>query len=947
MGKIFTGQWASSKSIIDDTQAFSNKTYSSEKIDQLTSNKAEKSNGSLDEILVNDGNGNPKSSWVEVWDLAPANHNHSSASVTLNSSNFWGVLDGTVNTLQELADFIDDNIWFWANILFWAIDPTTEWEAWDVYVNTTSWDIFKKSANWAIQWNIRWAQGIQGIQGVQWPQGIPWQNGAGTVASIVWGTKISIDNTDPSNPVIIFDWVNASEVSYNNVDSGLSSSDVKWALDENASAIAANTQAIANLATAQGSFSSSTDPVFAITTSEQNIPFTVTSQSSNTDIYEFDDINNEVDVKLNAPYNFSTNMNFLHNTNQERTLTIRGRKVSDNSLIYERQITIEAGNWEHTHLNTSTLLTIGQGSYPSAPFSMYFTVEADGVDITLENFSSILSTGTQYDVDITPDWGDIGWTLSSQTDLQAALDGKSDNGHNHDDRYYTETEIDSQMSGKSDTGHTHDDRYYTEAEIDSQMSGKEDAKWPDDNYVTDAEKVVLGNTSWTNTWDQDLSSLAEKSNVLEKDNTDAFTPDADYEPATKKYVDDEIANAPWAETTQSTLIAWEDLTAGDALRNGVFITWDSIVQDESNSWVVGIWKDNGSYALGQSFYVSEATDLISVKPHIKRQWSPTFDVICRVYDATNDNLIATSDNIINAATFWTSTIGSEGIFNFSSWSFAVWTYYFKVEPNTVHTNVSNYLQWVIRTVNAYTQWVMYRFTNTSVIQIPNSNWDFKFTIDFWTSNDINKVYKTTASDVNKILFIWTAWETVLSGESVKVNSDGVDPNQSGLTPWKFCYLSDVNWGIGNEAWTNSALVGIAISPTHMNIWATTVELPTVVSWTSNIDNFATAAQPCNVPSSGADTLFETWTPSEWAGTYKITFQGRSKYGWGFKIKVWGVTLQATVMPSNKSYVTYTYDITTDGSDIEFYGYRPIANVDYQWYQIMKAEWDVWSKEVTY
>ena len=60
----------------------------------------------------------------------------------------------------------------------------------------------------------------------------------------------------------------------------------------------------------------------------------------------------------------------------------------------------------------------------------------------------------------------------------------------------------------------------------------------DKNYVTDAESTVLGNTSGTNTGDQDLSGLALKSNVLELDNTDAFTPDADYEPATKKYVDD-------------------------------------------------------------------------------------------------------------------------------------------------------------------------------------------------------------------------------------------------------------------------------------------------------------------------------------------------------------------------------------------------------------------------
>ena len=61
---------------------------------------------------------------------------------------------------------------------------------------------------------------------------------------------------------------------------------------------------------------------------------------------------------------------------------------------------------------------------------------------------------------------------------------------------------------------------------------------PDTNAYTDAEKVKVGNLSGVNTGDQDLSGLALKSNVLELDNTTVFTPDADYEPATKKYVDD-------------------------------------------------------------------------------------------------------------------------------------------------------------------------------------------------------------------------------------------------------------------------------------------------------------------------------------------------------------------------------------------------------------------------
>jgi len=41
----------------------------------------------------------------------------------------------------------------------------------------------------------------------------------------------------------------------------------------------------------------------------------------------------------------------------------------------------------------------------------------------------------------------------------------------------------------------------------------------------------------------DLSNYAEQSNVLQLDNTTTFTPDADYEPATKKYVDEKVSSS--------------------------------------------------------------------------------------------------------------------------------------------------------------------------------------------------------------------------------------------------------------------------------------------------------------------------------------------------------------------------------------------------------------------
>lgn len=46
-------------------------------------------------------------------------------------------------------------------------------------------------------------------------------------------------------------------------------------------------------------------------------------------------------------------------------------------------------------------------------------------------------------------------SISNITNLQSALDSKSETGHNHDDRYYTETEMNTKLNGKANSSHTH------------------------------------------------------------------------------------------------------------------------------------------------------------------------------------------------------------------------------------------------------------------------------------------------------------------------------------------------------------------------------------------------------------------------------------------------------------------------------------------------------------
>jgi len=75
--------------------------------------------------------------------------------------------------------------------------------------------------------------------------------------------------------------------------------------------------------------------------------------------------------------------------------------------------------------------------------------------------------------------------------------------------------------------------------------------------------------------EQDFSdSLARVDNVLELDNTSAFTPDADYEPATKKYVDDNLFTSPL--TTKGDVFTYDTDDARLAVgANNQVLTADS------------------------------------------------------------------------------------------------------------------------------------------------------------------------------------------------------------------------------------------------------------------------------------------------------------------------------------------------------------------------------------
>lgn len=118
------------------------------------------------------------------------------------------------------------------------------------------------------------------------------------------------------------------------------------------------------------------------------------------------------------------------------------------------------------------------------------------------------------------------------------------------------------------------------------------SEWTNEYYT---EAKVTANT--TVVW------KADKINVLELDNTTSFTPDADYEPATKKYVDDSWTNINWitAETTiddADELIFYDDSASInkkigiDDFKTSVESDIRSIQPAQTTTYLSSLWNND-------------------------------------------------------------------------------------------------------------------------------------------------------------------------------------------------------------------------------------------------------------------------------------------------------------------------------------------------------------------
>ncbi len=153
-------------------------------------------------------------------------------------------------------------------------------------------------------------------------------------------------------------------------------------------------------------------------------------------------------------------------------------------------------------------------------------------------------------------------------------------------------------------------------------------------HSVDSSDVGLGNVDNTSDADKPVSSAvqtalnlkADLTNVLELDNTDAFTPDADYEPATKKYVDDNAGGT-------STFLGLTD-TLGSFTAGSILFTSGSVVTEDNTNF---FWDDvTDSLGIG--------TNSITAKTHIKGATADDTAHALKVDDSANANLFSVKND---------------------------------------------------------------------------------------------------------------------------------------------------------------------------------------------------------------------------------------------------------------------------------------------------------------
>ena len=150
------------------------------------------------------------------------------------------------------------------------------------------------------------------------------------------------------------------------------------------------------------------------------------------------------------------------------------------------------------------------------------------------------------------------------------------------------------------------------------------------------------NYAWTwSAWDA-LGATVDLSNYIAKDNTTAFTPSGDYNPATKKYVDDSVSAKDWIEVNVATA-AWTAAKVWTTTAGGYTPTkWDFLLVN----FVSGCSVDNPTLNIDWSWAKNIKTGTSNANKSTFALWTTANSNIKALfyYDWTYYRCWSTSDS---------------------------------------------------------------------------------------------------------------------------------------------------------------------------------------------------------------------------------------------------------------------------------------------------------------
>lgn len=209
----------------------------------------------------------------------------------------------------------------------------------------------------------------------------------------------------------------------------------------------------------------------------------------------------------------------------------------------------------------------------------------------------------------------------------------------------------------------------------------------------------------------------------------------------------DVLKINFAWITKANVISWDTfkwITAwivswfsGLIPREKYYINWTFVETSQvqqllenvtsSSNTSVTLWYSS-SYAYQRQIFVTPTSDTLlwSLTLKLKKQWNPTDNIICKIYNLSNV-LIGEANNKISWNNLTTSF--TEQAFNFEDLTLIPNTsYYIRLERDWSY-NSSNYFCWATQSWDPYSSWYIWYSSNWT--SWSNPWWDHYFDLKFW------------------------------------------------------------------------------------------------------------------------------------------------------------------------------------------------------------------------